>query len=172
VRRLLATLGAAAAHSGAAVLLVRHLNKPRAGRHVRAAARSALWSGGAPPTPWCEIPMTLSTGCCHREMHLAVEAPTWATRWWTSPPGCRQGRMGRRPRSPQRVRAPRWAPSSALSEAVNWLTTWRSGAPRPHTGNRLAHCRAEAGIARATLHRARQHLRLPRTKTPQGWLVG
>jgi predicted ATP-dependent serine protease len=42
VRRLLTTLGAAAAHTGAAVVLVRHLNKAPGGpRSTGEAARSA-----------------------------------------------------------------------------------------------------------------------------------
>jgi hypothetical protein len=72
VRRLLATLGAAAARSGVAVLLVRHHNKaPGAPPCTGAVARSGSWGRPGPPTPWCATPTTPSTGC------WPPSSPTW-----------------------------------------------------------------------------------------------
>lgn len=62
--------------------------------------------------------------------------------------------------------------SSALSEAVNWLSTWRAGHPGPTRVSDLLAAAAEAGIKRAALHRARKQLRLGTTKTREGWVVG
>ena len=175
VRRLLATLGAAAAHSGAAVLLVRHHNKASGGPAlyrgggsigIVGAARAAYAVVRDPDDTEHRL---LATVKCN----LAVEAPTWGYSL-VDVPHLAVARVawddGPDPRSASELLA--GAPSSALSEAVNWLTAWRSEHPGPSPATALLTAGAEAGIARATLHRARQHLRLPRTKTPQGWLVG
>jgi hypothetical protein len=87
VRRLLATLGAAAARSGAVVLLIRHHNKApgappiyRGGGSIGivGAARAAYAVVRDPDDAGRRL---LATVKCN----LAVEGPTWATAWWTRP---------------------------------------------------------------------------------------
>ena len=105
--------------------------------------------------------------------NLAVEAPTWGYRL-VDVPHLGVARLewddGPDPRSASELLA--GAPSSALYEAVTWLTAWRSEHPGPVPAADLLAAAAEAGIASTTFHRARKQLHLGASKTGQGWLVG
>jgi hypothetical protein len=104
VRRLLATLGAAAAKSGA-VLLVRHHNRAVGGPPmyrgggsigIIGAARAAYAVVRDPDDAGHRLLATVKS-------NLAPEAPTWGyLPRWGPPLGCREGRLGRRARRPQR----------------------------------------------------------------------
>jgi hypothetical protein len=175
VRRLLATLGAAAARSGAAVLLIRHHNKApgapplyRGGGSIGivGAARAAYAVVRDPDDPEHRL---LATVKCN----LAVEAPTWGYCLVDVPQlGVARVEWDDGPDSRSASELLAGAPSSALSEAVNWLTAWRSEHPGPVPAADLLAGAAKAGIAPTTLHRARKQLHLGASKTGQGWLVG
>ena len=57
----------------------------------------------------------------------------------------------------------------ALAEAVAWLTDWRAEHPGTVPAAELLGAAAAAGIASATLHRARKQLGLRTRKTADGW---
>jgi hypothetical protein len=175
VRRMLATLGAAAARSGAAVLLVRHHSKVQGGPPlyrgggsigIVAAARAAYAVVRDPDDTEHRL---LATVKCN----LAVEAPTWGYSLVGVPQlGVARVEWDREadPRSASELLS--GTQSSALAEAVNWLTAWRSENPGPVPAADLLAAAADAGISRATLHRARKQLHLGTNKTGDGWVVG
>ena len=61
--------------------------------------------------------------------------------------------------------------SSALGEAVEWLTAWRSTHRGETPAAQLLADATEAGIAATTLHRARKQLGLRTRKTAEGWVL-
>jgi RecA-family ATPase len=174
VRRLLHHISLAAASTGAAVILIRHHNKApgapalyRGGGSIGivGAARAAYAVVRDPDDGDHRL---LSTG----KSNLAVEAPTWgynlvdvphlgvARLQWDADPD---------PRSAAELLA--GGPSSALGEATTWLTSWRAEHPGAVPAADLLAAAGEAGIAVATLHRARKQLGLQTRKTATGWIV-
>ena len=174
VRRLLTTLGASAAHTGAAVVLVRHHNKAPGGSPmyrgggsigIVGAARAAYAVVRDPDDADHRLLTTVKS-------NLAVEAPTWGYSL-VDVPSLGVARLewdsGPDPRSAAELLA--GTQSSALAEAVGWLACWRSEHPGPASAAQLLADASEAGISRMTLHRARKKLGLGTTKTADGWVV-
>jgi hypothetical protein len=175
VRRLLATLGAAAAKSGTAAVLVRHHNKAVGGPPmyrgggsigIIGAARAVYAVVRDPDDADHRLLATVKS-------NLAVEAPTWGYSLVEVPHlGVAKVAWDARPdpRSASELLAGAQAP--ALSEAVRWLAAWRAEHPGPAHAADLLAAAAEVGITRAALHRARKKLHLGTTKTREGWVVG
>ena len=174
VRRLLHLLGLAASNTGAAVILIRHHNK--------AAGASALYRGGGsigiigaaraayavirdPDDPDHRLLATVKS-------NLAAEAPTWGY-CLTDVPELGVARIDWDTDGDRRSASDLLAgsQSSALGEAVSWLTAWRTKHPGTVTAAVLIAEAAKAGIATATLQRARKQIGLQTHKTAGGWLV-
>ena len=61
--------------------------------------------------------------------------------------------------------------SSALGDAVEWLSEWRAAHPGEVPAAQLLGDAEEAGIATMTLHRARKQLGLRTRQTGGGWVI-
>lgn len=174
VRRLLALLSLAAARTGAAVLLIRHHNKTPGGPPlyrgggsigIIGAARAAYAVIRDPDDADHRLMATVKS-------NLAVEAPTWGYSLIDVPElGVARVRWDTEAdrRSASELLA--GTQSSALSEAVAWLTAWRAEHPGAVTAGDLLAAAAEAGIATTTLHRARKQVGLQTHKAANGWVV-
>ena len=175
VRRLLAQLGAAAARTGAAVVMVRHLNKAPGGPAlyrgggsigIVGAARAAYAVLRDPDDPSHRLVATVKS-------NLAPEAPTWGYALVeVAALGVARIEWDRAadPRSAAELLA--GLGSSALGDAVAWLGEWRATHPGEVPAARLLADAAEAGIPPTTLHRARKQLGIETRKTGDGWTVG
>jgi len=174
VRRLLAQVAAAAALTGAAVVMIRHLNKAPGGPALYRGGGS-IGIVGAARAAYAVIRDPDDTD--HRllttvKSNLAPEAPTWgyslvpvphlgvARIDWDSTAD---------PRSAAELLA--GTPSPALGEAVAWLKAWRCDHPGETPSARLLDDAAQAGIPPTTLHRARKQLGLKTRQTADGWLI-
>jgi hypothetical protein len=174
VRRLLANLGSAAARSGASVVLVRHHNKAVGGPAMYRGGGS-IGIVGAARAAYAVVRDPDDTG--HRllatvKCNLAVEAPTWGYSLADVPRlgvARVQWDAGPDPRSASELLGAAQSPS--LSEAVNWLSSWRSEHPGPVPAAELLAAAEESGVARTTLPRARKQLGMGTTKTAHGWVV-
>ncbi len=175
VRRLLALLGHAAARTGAAVVLIRHHNKTpgtsalyRGGGSIGiiGAARAAYAVVRDPDDADHRLLATVKS-------NLAAEAPTWGYSL-IDVPELGVARVDWDTEADRRSASEllAGAQSSALGEAVEWLTTWRAAHPGEVPAADLLADAAAAGIATTTLHRARKQLGLQTRKTGDGWVVG
>ena len=175
VRRLLALLASAAARTSAAVVLIRHHNKTP--------GTSALYRGGgsigiigAARAAYAVI--RDPDDADHRLMatvksNLAGEAPTWGYSL-IDVPALGVARVDWDTEADRRSASELLAgtQSSALGEAVAWLTAWRAEHPGTTPSAELLADAEDAGIATVTLHRARRQLGLQTRKTADGWIVG
>ena len=175
VRRLLALLALAAARTRAAVILIRHHNKTPGG--------PALYRGGgsigiigAARAAYAVI--RDPDDCDHRLMatvksNLAAEAPTWGYSL-VDVPDLGVARVEWDTEADRRSASELLAgtQSSALGEAVAWLTAWWAEHPDTTPSAVLLADAEDAGIAAVTLHRARKQVGLQTRKTADGWVVG
>lgn len=174
VRRLLALLAHAAARTGAAVVLIRHHNKTpgtsalyRGGGSIGiiGAARAAYAVVRDPDDSDHRLLATVKS-------NLAGEAPTWGYSL-VDVPELGVARIEWDTEADRRSASELLGgtQSSALGEAVEWLTTWRSAHPGEVPAAQLLADAATAGIATMTLHRARKQLGLRTRQTAKGWIV-
>lgn len=175
VRRLLHLLGLAAAATGAAIVLIRHLNKTPGGPAlyrgggsigIVGAARAAYAVVRDPDDPDHRLVATVKS-------NLAPEAPTWGYSLVDVPElGVARIDWDAGPDQRSASELLVGTQSSALADAVAWLTTWRAEHPGTVASAVLLADAEAAGIAPATLHRARKHLGMQTRKTAGGWTVG
>ncbi|MHB8293916.1 MAG: AAA family ATPase [Acidimicrobiales bacterium] len=174
VRRLLAHLAVAAARTRATVILIRHHNKApgapalyRGGGSIGiiAAARAAYAVIRDPDDADHRLVATVKS-------NLAAEAPTWGYSL-VDVPELGVARVDWDAEADRRSASELLAgsQSSALGEAVVWLTAWRAEHPGGVSAAELLAAATEAGIAPATLHRARKQLGLRTRKTAEGWVI-
>jgi len=175
VRRLLHLLSVAAASTGAAIILIRHHNKNagtpalyRGGGSIGiiGAARAAYAVIRDPDDPDHRLVATVKS-------NLAAEASTWGYSL-VDVPDLGVARIDWDTDADRRSASELLAgsQSSALGEAVSWLTAWRTEHPGTVTAAELITDSTQAGIATATLHRARKQVGLQTRKTADGWIVG
>jgi len=159
VRRLLALLAHAATRTSAAVVLIRHHNKTpgtsalyRGGGSIGiiGAARAAYAVVRDPDDADHRLLATVKS-------NLAGEAPTWGYSL-VDVPELGVARVDWDAEADRRSASELLAgtQSSALGEAVGWLSAWRSAHPGEAPAAQLLADAAEAGIATMTLHRARR----------------
>ena len=105
--------------------------------------------------------------------NLAAEAPTWGYSL-TDVPDLGVARVDWDTEADRRSASELLAgtQSSALGEAVAWLGAWRAEHPGTTSSAVLLADAEAAGIASATLHRARKQAGLQTRKTADGWVVG
>ena len=174
VRRLLAVLAAAAANTGAAIVLIRHHNKAqgtpalyRGGGSIGiiGAARAAYAVLRDPDDADHRLLATVKS-------NLAHEAPTWGYSL-VEVPDLGVARIEWDRQADQRSASELLAgvQTPALAEAVAWLTDWRAEHPGTVPAIQLLEAANAAGIATTTLHRARKQLGLKTRKTPDGWTL-
>jgi len=175
VRRLLHLLALAAANTRAAVILIRHHNK--------AAGTSPLYRGGgsigiigAARAAYAVI--RDPDDADHRlvatvKSNLAAEAPTWGYSL-VEVPELGVARVDWDDEADRRGASELLAgsQSSALAEAVAWLSAWRAEHPGAVSAAELIADATSAGIATVTLHRARKQVGLQTHKTSDGWVLG
>jgi len=175
VRRLLHLLALAAANTRAAVILIRHHNK--------AAGISPLYRGGgsigiigAARAAYAVI--RDPDDADHRlvatvKSNLAAEAPTWGY-CLVEVPELGVARVDWDSEADRRSASELLAgsQSSALAEAVAWLSAWRAEHPGTVSAAELIADATQAGIATVTLHRARKQVGLQTHKTSDGWVLG
>ncbi len=175
VRRVLTLLALAAARTQAAVILIRHHNKTPGGPAlyrgggsigIIGAARAAYAVIRDPDDPDHRLLATVKS-------NLASEAPTWGYSL-VDVPGLGVARVDWDTEADQRSASELLVgtQSTALGEAVAWLTAWRVEHPGEVPAAELLAAAAEAGVAATTLHRARKQLGLPARKKADGWVVG
>jgi len=175
VRRVLTLLALAAARTRAAVILIRHHNKTPGGSAlyrgggsigIIGAARAAYAVIRDPDDPDHRLLATVKS-------NLASEAPTWGYSL-VDVPDLGVARVDWDTEADRRSASELLAgtQSSALGEAVAWLTAWRAEHPGEVPAAQLLAEAAEAGVAATTLHRARKQLGLPARKKADGWVVG
>ena len=175
VRRLLSLLALAAARTRAAVILIRHHNKAPGGPAlyrgggsigIIGAARAAYAVIRDPDDPDHRLMATVKS-------NLAAEAPTWGYSL-TDVPDLGVARVDWDTEADRRSASELLAgtQSSALGEAVAWLTAWRAEHPGTTSSAVLLADAEDAGIATMTLHRARKQVGLQTRKTADGWVVG
>jgi hypothetical protein len=172
VRRLLAVLAAAAAKTGAAVILIRHHNKApgipalyRGGGSIGiiGAARAAYAVVRDPDDGDHRLLATVKS-------NLAPEAATWGYSLMDVPClGVARIDWDDQPDQRSASELLAGVQTSALAEAVAWLTDWRAEHPGTVPAAELLEAAAAAGIASATLHRARKQLGMRTRKTADGW---
>jgi hypothetical protein len=174
VRRLLAVLASAAARTRAAVILIRHHNKTpgapplyRGGGSIGiiGAARAAYAVLRDPDDADHRLITTVKS-------NLAVEAPTWGYSL-IDVPELGVARVAWDAEADRRCASEllAGAQSSALGAAVTWLSAWRTEHPEVVSAADLLASATAAGIAPATLHRARKQLGLRTHKTAEGWII-
>jgi len=174
VRRLLAVLAAAAARTGAAVILIRHHNK--------AAGTPALYRGGgsigiigAARAAYAVIRDPEDVD--HRllatvKSNLALEAPTWGYNLVDVPYlGVARIEWDREADRRSAAELLAGGETTALGEAVAWLSAWRAEHPGVVPAADLIEAANETGIPTATLGRARKQLGLKSHKTRHGWMI-
>ena len=174
VRRLLALLALAATRTGAAVILIRHHNKTPGGPAMYRGGGS-IGIIGAARAAYTVI--RDPDDCDHRLMatvksNLSTEAPTWGYSL-VDVPELGVARVDWDTESDRRSASELLAgtQSSALGEAVAWLNTWCAEHPGPTRSAELLAAAEDAGIAAATLHRARKQVGLQTHRTADGWVV-
>lgn len=174
VRRLLAQLATAAAHTGAAVVMLRHHNKAVGGPAMYRGGGSIGLIGAAraahavirdPDDPDHRLLATIKS-------NLATEAPTWGYTL-TDVPHLGVARITWDPAPDPRTATELLAggTSAALDDAVTWLTDWRKTHPGEVPSAQLTADAASAGISPTTLHRARKQLGLRSRRHGDGWSV-
>jgi len=175
VRRVLTLLALAAARTQAAVILIRHHNKTPGGPAlyrgggsigIIGAARAAYAVIRDPDDPDHRLFATVKS-------NLASEAPTWGYSL-VDVPDLGVARVDWDTEADRRSATELLAgtQSSALGEAVAWLTAWRAEHPGEVPAAELLAAATEAGVAATTLHRARKQLGLQTRKQADGWVVG
>ena len=174
VRRLLALLGSAAARTRAGVVLIRHHNKTPGGPPlyrgggsigIIGAARAAYAVIRDPDDADHRLMATVKS-------NLAGEAPTWGYSL-VDVPELGVARVDWDSEADRRTAAELLAgtQSSALGDAVEWLTEWRGKHPGEVPATQLLADAANAGVTATTLHRARKQLGLRTRQTAGGWIV-
>jgi hypothetical protein len=174
VRRLLAVLAAAAANTGAAIVLIRHHNKAlgtpalyRGGGSIGiiGAARAAYAVLRDPDDSDHRLLATV-------KLNLAHEAPTWGYSLVEVPDlGVARIEWDRQADQRSASELLSGAQTPALADAVAWLTDWRTEHHGPIPAIELLNAANAAGIATTTLHRARKQLGLKTRKSPDGWTL-
>ena len=174
VRRLLAVLAAAAANTGAAIVLIRHHNKAhgtpalyRGGGSIGiiGAARAAYAVLRDPDDAEHRLLATVKS-------NLAREAPTWGYSLVDVPDlGVARIEWDRQADQRSASELLAGAQTPALAEAVAWLNEWRAEHPGRVPAAELLEAASAAGIATTTLHRARKQLGVKTRKTVDGWIL-